>query len=156
MSKLKKIKIIIIEDDVYYSELLSKHIMNHLSNEESGLEFNIKSYRSAEECLNNLEKDTDIVIMDYYLENDYGDIPFPGLDLLQAINAYCFNTRTVVMSADENKDLPMELFRNGIYEFIVKDKYATDKLSKTLRKMIGDRILEHYLSSSPENARQNN
>jgi DNA-binding NarL/FixJ family response regulator len=149
MSKLKKIKIIIIEDDMYYAQILSKHIMNHLTSEESGLEYDIKTYRSAEDCLNNLEKDTDIVIMDYYLENDYGDIPFPGLDLLQAINAYCFNTKTVVMSADDNKELPLELFRNGIYEFIVKDKNATEKLSETLRRMIGDRILEYYLAMQP-------
>lgn len=147
MSRLKKIKIIIIEDDVYYSELLSKHIINHLTKEESGLVYDIRSYRSAEECLEHLEKDTDIVIMDYYLENDYGDIPFPGLDLLQSINDYCIKARTVVMSADDNKDLPYELFRNGIYEFIVKDKNATEKLSSTLRSMIGDRILDHYLAN---------
>ncbi len=146
MSKLEEIKIIIIEDDIYYTELLSKHIVNHLTREESGLRYDIKSYPNAEKCLENLEQDVDIVVMDYYLENDNGDIPFPGINLLNAIQDYCSNARTVVMSADQNADLPVRLFEHGIYEFIVKDKNATEKLSDTLRKMIGDRILDHYLT----------
>ncbi len=146
MSKLEKIKIIIIEDDIYYTELLSRHIANHLIREESGLAYDIQTYRSAQECLEHLEKDVDIIVMDYYLENDQGDIPFPGTDLLQAIQNYCPAARTVVMSADDTVELPIQLFDQGIYEFIVKDKQATEKLSAALRKMIGDRILEHYLT----------
>ena len=146
MSKLEKIKIIIIEDDIYYTELLRKHVANHLIREESGLAYDIQSFRSAQECLEHLEKDTDIIVMDYYLENDHGDIPFPGTDLLQAIQNYCARAKTVVMSADDNAELPIQLFEQGIYEFIRKDKHATEKLSATLRKMIGDRILEHYLT----------
>lgn len=145
MIKLKKIKIIVIEDDAYYAKLLEKHIGHHLTREEAELEYDIRIYQTAQDALQNLEKDTDIVIMDYYLENDNGEVLFPGLDLLRTIKSYCEHCKTVVVSADDNQELTMKLFREGIYEFVVKDKNATDNLSTTLRKIIGDKILEQYM-----------
>ncbi len=145
MEITKPLKVLIIEDDMYYAAILEKHLKNHMTREEAGLTYDVKIFRMAEHALQHLDKDTDIVITDYYLEDDQGEIPLSGKELLRAIRDYCPNCRTIVVSASSDPQLPMSLFDHGIYEFIHKDRDATSKITAVLRKMIGDIILERIM-----------
>ena len=145
MEFTKSLKVLIIEDDIYYAAILEKNLKNHMTRDEAGLSYDVKIFQQAEQALQHLEKDTDIVIMDYYLENDNGEIPLSGLNLLESIRAYNPNCKTVVISASSDPELPMQLFEKGIYEFIHKDRDATGKLFTVLRKIIGDIILERIM-----------
>jgi DNA-binding NtrC family response regulator len=145
MKLTKSLKVLIIEDDIYYAAILEKNLKNHMTREEIGLNYDVKIFQQAESALQHLEKDTDIVIMDYYLENDQGEIPLAGMDLLKAIKNYCPNCKTIVVSASSDPTLTMSLFDNGIYEFIHKDRNATEKITTVLRKIIGDILLERIM-----------
>ena len=150
MNMSKPLKVLIIEDDIYYAAILEKNLKNHMTKEEAGLTYDVKIFQQAERALQHLDTDTDIVITDYYLENDQGDIPLSGDDLLKAINSYCRNCRTVVVSASTDPELPLSLFDKGIYEFIQKDRHATEKITSVLRKIIGDIILERIMVSDSQ------
>jgi len=145
MDPAKRLKVLIIEDDMYYAAILEKHLKNHMTREEAGLTYDVKIFRQAERALEHLEKDTDIVIMDYYLEDDQGEIPLSGQELIRAIADYNPHCKTIVVSASADPQLPLKLFDKGIYEFVHKDRDATARITAVLRKMIGDIILERIM-----------
>lgn len=145
MNLLSNIKIVIAEDDQYYAESLKAHIQNHLVKAESNLNFDIKQYSSAQGCLNNIEKDTDIIILDYNLESYSGNVHYSGKELLKIINGFCEDCKVIVVSGQKDQDVAIELFQIGIYEYIVKDEDTFIRLSSTLRRAIRDKILNHYI-----------
>ncbi|ELR69070.1 nitrogen regulation protein NR [Fulvivirga imtechensis AK7] len=145
MNLLNNIKIVIAEDDQFYAESLKKHIKNNLVNGDSNLSFDIRHYSSAKECLNNIEKGTDIMLLDYYLEDSSGQMPYSGTELLKIINSFCEDCKVIIISGQKDQDIAIQLFQIGIYEYIVKDEDTMVRLSATLRRAIRDKILDHYI-----------
>lgn len=122
MKTIKKIKIAVVEDDFYYSRMLQKHLDNHFQKKhKETLSYEIKAYNSGQDFLEQLEKDISIIFLDYYLENDFGEVPFTGKDILKTVKQYCDDCKVIIISAQDNVDTTIELFKEGIYEYIVKD-----------------------------------
>lgn len=137
MEKSKIIKIAIVEDDFYYNRMLKKFLENHFHKKQNlQLNLEIKAYSSAQDFLENLEKDTDIIFLDYYLENDFGEIPFTGYDLLHSINDYCNDCKVIIISAQDSIDTTIELFQEGIYEYIVKDVDSLLRVTSVVDEII--------------------
>lgn len=145
MNLISNIKIVIVEDDQYYAESLKAHIQNHLVKAESNLTFDIKHYFSAEGCLNGLEKNIDIIILDYNLESTSAHLHYSGEELLKIINGFCNDCKVIIVSGQKDQEVAIELFQIGIYEYIEKDEDALIRLSSTLRRAIRDKILDHYI-----------
>ena len=145
MKSLKNINIAIIEDDKYYAGVLKAHIEKHLVKAESNLIYNINVYNSAHDCVTDIKKDIDIVILDYYLEEQQEQSSYTGKELLKIINGFCDDCRVIVVSGQKDQDVAIELFKIGIYEYIIKDEDTLIRLSSTLRRAIRDKILEHYI-----------
>ncbi|MBL3656635.1 response regulator [Fulvivirga sediminis] len=141
----KEIKIAIVEDDIFYAEALRKYIDNEFSKSGNSLDVKVNHYLSAQQCLEETDADVDIILLDYYLEDDAGDIPFPGISLLRAINSYWKRSKVIVISGQNNQEVTIELFQNGIYEYIMKDEQTFSRLSSTLRRAIREKILDYYI-----------
>lgn len=123
------IKILIVEDDAFYMQTVKKHLKNLEKTRFLEHKFEIKTSKAADDCMEKLEKDTDIVIMDYYLENDEGQVLFPGTYLLRAINLYCDNCRVIVLSGQKSQVVTKKLIKMGIYDYIIKDNHALEQLT---------------------------
>lgn len=145
MDLLSKINIVIAEDDLFYAESLKQHIQNHLVKAESNLSFDIRHFSTAKECLNKIEKGTDIILLDYNLEDSSGEMPYSGAELLKIINSFCDDCKVIIISGQKDQDVAIQLFQIGIYEYIVKDEDTMIRLSSTLRRAIRDKILDHYI-----------
>ena len=67
----KVIKIFIVEDDPYYNRLLTKYVET-LCNEKvyPQCKFEIHSFLTAHECIEQLDDDISIMLLDYFLFND--------------------------------------------------------------------------------------
>ena len=102
-------------------------------------------YLSAQECLELTDRDVDIILLDYYLEDDAGDIPFPGLTLLTAIKSNWKNTKVIIVSGQNNQEVTLQLFQHGIYEYITKDETTFFRLSATIKRAIREKILDAYI-----------
>ncbi|UII21128.1 response regulator [Fulvivirga ligni] len=141
----KEIKVAIVEDDIFYAEALKKHVENEFSKGANSLDLKINHYLSAQECLELTDKDVDIILLDYYLEDDAGDIPFPGMTLLNAIKDNWRNTKVIIVSGQNNQDVTIKLFQSGIYEYITKDETTFFRLSATMRRAVREKILDSYI-----------
>lgn len=143
MSKSKVIKIAIVEDDFYYKKMLKKYLENHFHKVQNlNLELEITAYSSAQDFLENLEKDIDIIFLDYYLENDFGEIPFTGQDLLQTIKDFCNDCKVIIISAQDSIDTTIELFKEGIYEYIVKDVDSLLRITSVVDEIVAVTFLK--------------
>ena len=116
-------KIVLVDDDPFCLSVYEQEIKN--------LGFkNVQTYSSGTELLNQLEEAPDIIFLDYNL----GD--FKGLELLQRIKKYDPNIYVVFVSGQPDMKVTVELFKNGAFDYIVKDEFETFKITVVLAKWL--------------------
>jgi len=132
----RKFKIIILEDDPYYNQVLTKYVQS-LCNERNypGMAFEIRAYKSAKQCLENLDEDTEILVLDYYLDTN-DDFPYNGFDMLKQVGKDCKNCKVIVVSGQHNVTVTTELFKRGIYDYIDKNYMPAKRLSGAIRNIL--------------------
>jgi len=119
-------KIVLADDDLFCLSLYEQEIKN--------LGFkNVKACSSGTELLNNLEEAPDIIFLDYHL----GD--FKGLELLQRIKKYDPNIYVVFVSGQPDMKVTVELFKNGAFDYIIKDEFEPFKIAVVLAKWLSAR-----------------
>lgn len=112
---MDQFKIFIVEDDPWYGEVLKYHLSRNP-------DYEVQLYRTARECLDNLDKKPHVVCIDFGLPDIKGDV------LLRQINQHNRNIPVIVISGQEQISVALALLRNGAYEYIIKDDNATELL----------------------------
>jgi DNA-binding NarL/FixJ family response regulator len=93
--------------------------------------FEVKSYFSGEECIENLELDPKLIVLDYYLGDAEGN-SMSGLDTLEKINEINAEIPVVILSREKDKDTIKEFIKLGARKYVVKDDYFIDTLIETV------------------------
>lgn len=117
-----KFKIILVEDDEFYNTILTRQLKKHTAELAlmNGYNFEINSYIHSEDCVRNLSTDTDIAILDYYLDDNS-----TATKIIDIIQEKCDRCKIVIISQFKNfKTYYQTLNHSGAYHFIFKDKYA--------------------------------
>lgn len=141
MSTKKKFKIVIVEDSKFYNKILTAHTEDLCKNYPD-FDFEMNSYLSGKECVDNLEDDTNVVILDYFLD-DYDVFPYNGFDVIRIINNECEDCKVVVISGQRKAEIREQLKEAGIYEYIDKEDDATDRLREVLVKLLDEERKKH-------------
>ncbi len=137
MKTKKLLKIVIVEDNLYYNKALTKYL-NTLCNTSvyPQFEFEIKSYLNAHDCIENLEDDTNIMVLDYYLVNEDEPDILTGADIVKVAKKHCPNCKIIMVSSQQNSHRTSELMRQGVYEYIDKTVNSKDRLGSILQHLI--------------------
>ncbi|MFZ5554388.1 MAG: response regulator [Bacteroidota bacterium] len=137
MNDKKKLKIVIVEDDPYYNKVLSRYVSSvcttTLINKN---EVEIKSYLSAQDCIEQLEDDIDIMILDYFLPDENGEDELNGEDVLQEVKKYCPDCKIIMISAQPDPGIAVELMHKGIYEYVDKNINTGNRVGSIIQKII--------------------
>jgi len=132
-----KIKIVIVEDDIYYNKMLTKYVStvcnSSLINKQ---DLEIKSYLTAHDCIENLEDDTDIMILDYYLYNKDEKDELGGADVLKEVKKHCPDCKVIIISAQTEPDVAVALMRQGIYEYVDKNNSTGNRIGNIIQKIL--------------------
>lgn len=133
----KNIKIAILEDDLYYNKLMTKYI-NTLCSEiiNSHSSYEINSFRSALDCLENIDEELDIMLLDYNLSDENDIIKLNGEDVLDIIKKHCPNCKVILVTANQNASTTISLIKQGIHEYIDKNDNSREKIGSTVRSLI--------------------
>lgn len=118
---MKKFNIAIVEDDPIYSRML-KHKLSLDS------EYNVAIHESASQFLAEKRTHWDVLTLDLNLPD------MSGLVLMQAVRKANPDLHVVVLSGQDKVDTAVELFKLGIFDYIVKDEYAMEKLWYSVHK----------------------
>jgi DNA-binding NtrC family response regulator len=97
--------------------------------------FEVKSYFSGEECIQNIHLNPQLVVLDYYLGSDEKN-SMSGLDTLRKINSINKDIPVIILSREKDIDTIAEFKKEGAMNYVVKDYFFIDTLI--------DAIDEHF------------
>jgi DNA-binding NtrC family response regulator len=117
MSKI--FNIFIVEDDPWYGQILKYHL---------GLnpDYEIELFTSGKELLNQMYKKPDLICMDFGLPDISGD------KLLKEIKVRNQQIPIIIISAQEEIAVAVDLLKAGARDYIIKDDHTKDQLWKSI------------------------
>ncbi len=118
----QKLNIFIVDDNKLMDMSLKQYLEKRF-----GSNINVSVFYDGESCLEKVDKSTNIVILDYFLDsvNKYAK---NGLEILRSIKKINPKTEVIMLSSNENIGVAIESFREGASDYIVKDNNAFPKL----------------------------
>jgi DNA-binding NtrC family response regulator len=112
-------KIFIVEDDPWYGQILKHHLgMNPT--------YEVELFTTGKDLLNQLYKKPDLVCMDFGLPD------ISGGKLLKEILLRNKTLPVIVISAQEEISVAVELLKMGAKDYIIKDDHAKEQLWKSI------------------------
>lgn len=115
-------KIFILDDDVWYSELLEYHLSLNP-------DYELKKFHSAKDCLTHMFERPDVVTLDYSLPDKNGD------EVLKKIKESNADTQVIIISGQDDVATAVDLLKKGAYDYIVKDEETPERVWNTVNKI---------------------
>lgn len=137
MNTKRDMKIVIVEDDLYYNKALAKYV-HTICNPKvyPNFNFQISTYHTAHECLENYEDDTNIMILDYFLINRDDPEVITGEDILVEVKKNCPDCKFIMVSEQKSAQVTRELMNRGLTEYVDKNISNKNRLGAILQKVL--------------------
>jgi len=107
--KTQAINIFIVDDDKLMVLDLKVYLKHRF-----GDHVNIMTFNDGETCLANIDNETHVVILDYFMKGKN------GLDILKAVKLFHPKTEVIMLSTNEEVTVAVEAFRLGAKDYVVK------------------------------------
>ncbi|MFM9007572.1 MAG: sigma-54-dependent transcriptional regulator, partial [Bacteroidota bacterium] len=128
-----KLSIFVVEDDAWYRELLTHHLSLNPDNV-------VRGFLSASEVLQALEQETpDVITIDYRLPD------LDGQQLIKRIRALAADSALIVISGQEDVHTALELLRQGVYDYLVKNEETRERLWNAINNIRTQVVLRSEL-----------
>jgi len=115
-------KIFIVEDDTWYGEILEYHVSLNP-------DYEVKRFENGKSLLAALHQKPDVITLDYTLPDVSCE------KLIKEIKSFNQDIPLVVVSGQEDVSTAVNLLKEGIYDYIVKDDDTKDRLWVTLKNL---------------------
>ncbi|TPE43146.1 sigma-54-dependent transcriptional regulator [Pontibacter mangrovi] len=115
-------KIFILDDDIWYSELLEYHLSLNP-------DYEIKKFHAANDCISQMYQRPDVITLDYSLPDKN------GAEVLKRIKEQSPDTQVIVISGQKDVATAVDLLKLGAYDYIVKDEDTPERLWNTINKI---------------------
>jgi DNA-binding NtrC family response regulator len=112
------LNLFIVDDNVSMVTALKQYLQKRF-----GDALRIYTFYNGESCLKKINKDTDIVILDYYMDGKN------GLETLKSIKEINPKTEVILLSSNEDIGTAIESFKEGAVDYIVKGPSSWKKLT---------------------------
>ena len=119
------LNLFIVDDN----QLMVTGLRNYL-NKRFDSDLNISIFYNGASLLEKVDKDTNIVILDYYLEGENGN------DILEAIKRINSSTQVIMLSSNEEIATAIDSFRKGASDYVVKGEKAWKKIASLVYNII--------------------
>lgn len=133
---------VFIVEDAYATRMLLERYLSKLPRfpGKDKPELKIHAFKSGEDCLLNLHLQPDIVIMDYYLDENGEDSKdaMNGLTLLKRLQEKLPNAKVISMSGQPEPMVVSLLFQHGVRHYITKDHACETRVEEALIELIGE------------------
>ena len=123
------INLFIVDDNQLIVEALKHHLQNKF-----GPSLKVSTFADGDSCLEKVDSDTNIVILDYFMEGKN------GLEVLKSIKAVNPKTEVIMLSSNEDIALAIETFRAGAKDYVIKGKGSWEKVTRLVNYIITEPI----------------
>ncbi len=114
--------IFIVEDNRFYANILAEEL-------QAAKFSHVETYKSGEDCLGNLSKNPDIVILDYCLGK------LNGLEVLKQIKLTHPNVQVIFLSAQEKLEVAIQALKFGAYDYVEKNDNAMKRVKTMISRI---------------------
>ncbi len=116
--------IFIVDDDKFFGQMLKEHLMKKGGR-------TVSVFMTGEDCLNNLEEDPKLVILDYNLDTENKDAA-NGLVILQSIRKKNQLLPVVMLSNQKQYSIALQTIQKGAEQYVIKDEDAFENIDRIL------------------------
>jgi two-component system, OmpR family, response regulator len=138
MSKEKKIKIFLVDDDALYLKLLEIELLEHA-------DFTIETYATGELCIANLSRNPDVIILDYYLDG-IDKTAMNGMLTLDKIKAFNPEIPVIMLSSQDKIEVAVDCMLHKASDYVVKSETAFIRLQQSMSTIFHTRKIEKTLN----------
>ncbi len=118
--------IFIVDDEPLLTEMLT----DYLKDQDSTL--NIKAFPTGEACLECLNENPDLVVLDYYLNSREKEAA-NGIDILKAIKEKDKALPVVMLSSQEKYSTAAQTIMYGAIHYVIKGKDAFNEIYELIK-----------------------
>ena len=118
--------IFIVDDDPLVNLMVSKRF--------TAEGYKVDSFEYGESCISALDRNPDLVILDYYFVDSRREV-MNGMEVLDKIKEIKPDTPVIMLSGQENGEIVLELARKGIDDYIIKDKNLLENLHTAVNEL---------------------
>lgn len=111
--------IFIVDDDPFINTLVVKRFTSE--------GYRIEAFENGEDCLNSLNKNPDLIILDYFFVSDKKEL-MNGMEVFDKIKEKRPQTPVIMLSGQDKGEIVLELARKGIDDYVIKDNNLIDNL----------------------------
>lgn len=123
-------KLIFIVDD---DPIVNMLVVNKFTSEG----FRVEAFQNGEDCLKAINKDPDLIILDYFFANTESKKALNGMEILDRLKLMNPALPVIMLSGQENGEVVLELARKGVDDYIIKDKDVIGNLHTAIDELIG-------------------
>ena len=133
-----KIKLFLVDDDALFLKMLEIEFLDTA-------DFVIETYASGELCIENLDKNPDLIILDYHL-NGIDANAMNGLETLDKIKEFDTTIPVVMLSAQDKIDVAVKCMHHKATDYVVKSETAFFRLKQIVSAVLHAQKVEKQLN----------
>lgn len=103
-------------------------LKHYIQNKFKGIK--ISTFNDGESCIREVDKNTNIVILDYYMDGKN------GLDVLKEIKEINPKTEVVMLSSNNDLDVVIKSLRSGATDYVVKGPSSWSRLTGLIGRIV--------------------
>ena len=133
----KTLNIFLVDDDPLYLAVLKTSL-------EAQPNFVIKTFASGEQCIAELHKTTDVVVLDYQLDS-VDKLAMNGLEVLKQIKATHPKLPVILLSSQDSIEVAVTCMHHQASDYVVKSETAFIRLKKIIKDLSEHKEIEEAL-----------
>jgi len=138
MKNQDKIQLFLVDDDALFLKSLEIEFMQHA-------DFEIKTYATGELCMENIEQNPDVIILDYLLDG-FEKNAMNGIDTLDKIKAFNPDIPVVILSCQDKIEVAVDCMHHKAFDYVVKSETAFLRLQKIITTIFRYKKMEKELN----------
>lgn len=134
MKNSAPLSVFLVDDDRMFLSSLKYDL-----NDKFKSDIHISTFTSGEDCLKKFQSgNADIVILDYYLNDDTHPDAMDGLELLKKIKSKSGDTTVIMLSAQDKLQIAIDSIKNGAYEYVAKSESTYVRMHNMIKNVVGN------------------
>ena len=134
----KPIKLFLVDDDALFLKTLEIEFR-----QDGG--FEIETFATGELCLENLTKNPDVIVLDYYLDG-IDKNAMNGIETLDKIKFFNPAIPVIMLSSQDEIDVAINCMHHQAFDYVVKSETASMRLQKIITSIFSFKKIERKLS----------
>ena len=133
-----RIKLFLVDDDALFLKSLEIEFKQHA-------DFTIDTFATGELCLQHLENNPDVIILDYHLDG-IDKNAMNGLETLDKIKVINPDIPVVMLSSQDKIDIAINCMHHRAFDYVVKSETAFIRLQKIITSIFSFKKIEKELN----------